>query len=192
MKMDPSIKNMSPKAFFRPLCWAAIAAAGLVLSGCGNRDSDLSQWIAQVKQRPPAPLDPIPTVPEFDKFTYQDHALRDPFMPLENAKGDTAEVKVDTGPKPDPNRVKEPLEDFSLDSLRMVGTIGDGAGAIALVKDPTGVIDQVSIGQHMGKQDGRIITIEGKRIILVELVSNGRGGWEESQATLNLTETKVK
>jgi type IV pilus assembly protein PilP len=70
----------------------------------------------------------------------------------------------------------------------MVGTIGTGPGAIALVKDPGRVIHQVHRNEYMGQNYGRVTAISEDHIELVELISNGNGGWMERQASIALGE----
>jgi len=158
-----------------------------LLAGCSGQDSDLNAWLNEVKNRPAGPLEPIPEVPEYDKFLYQAHELRDPFALYRRADPNT-----NRGPKPDSNRPKEPLEDFALDSLKMVGTLGAGGRQAALVMDPNNVTHRVYPGQHMGRQDGRVISVEPGRIVLMELTSDKSGGWEEVQTIVNLTEVEEK
>ena len=55
---------------------------------------------------------------QFETFEYAAQSLLDPFS---NAFGDQS---GGSGPRPDPNRPKQTLEQFPLDSLKMVGTIG--------------------------------------------------------------------
>lgn len=159
--------------------------AVLLLASCTKGRADLEQWVAQQKQRDGAPLPPLPELKTFETFTYQDQELRDPFGSNETA----AEVDGATsGPRPDPNRAKEPLESFALDSLEMVGTIGSGPSMQAVLKDPEGVIHRVHDGNYVGQNYGHIIGITEDHIDLVELVSNGNGGWMEREAAIALGE----
>jgi type IV pilus assembly protein PilP len=59
-----------------------------------------------------------------------------------------------------------------------------------LVRDPDGVVHRVHVGNYLGQNYGRIISIGEDRIDLVELVTNGAGGWMERQATIALGDTK--
>jgi type IV pilus assembly protein PilP len=70
----------------------------------------------------------------------------------------------------------------------MVGTIGSGAATEGLIKDPTGVIHRMHINEYMGQNYGRITAISDDHIDLVELVSNGNGGWMERPASIALGE----
>lgn len=158
----------------------------LVLVGCSGQNSDLKRWTEQVKEKPGGELDPIPSSPEYDRFVYQAHELRDPFTAFKR----TEQPGATQGPRPDPDRPREPLEEFALDSLKMVGSIGSGSRISALVMDPNKVTHRLGPGQRLGQRDGRIIAIDPSRLVLIELAPNGSGGWEEVQTVVNLSEAK--
>jgi len=158
-------------------------AALALLAGCTRGMSDLRDWVAQEKSKKGAPIPPLPVIKTFETFQYTDEGKRDPFS------ASTAELQpsgVSNGPRPDEGRAKEPLEMFALDSLKMVGTVGTGAGIEALVKDPGGVIHRVHVNEYMGQNYGRVTDIAEDHIDLVELVSNGNGGWMERSASIGL------
>ena len=177
---------MSKLAAIRPVATgkaALVLCALLTLAGCSGQD-DLHQWVAQEKQKKGAPIPPLPVIKTFETFQYNDQDKRDPFSPS------TAELQgsANTGPRPDENRAKEPLEMFALDSLKMVGTVGTGAATEVLVKDPGGVIHRVHRNEYMGQNYGRVTAVADDHIDLVELVSNGNGGWMERSASIALSE----
>jgi type IV pilus assembly protein PilP len=154
--------------------------AVLTLAGCTRGMSDLRDWVAQEKAKRGAPIPPLPVIKTFETFTYSDQEKRDPFSPSPD------ELTQGSGPRPDEGRVRQPLEAYSLDSLKMVGTIGLGATMEALIKDPGGVIHRVHANEYMGQNYGRITAISSDRVDLVELVSNGNGGWMERPASIAL------
>lgn len=154
----------------------------LLLSSCGS-NADLHDWVTQEKAKKGAPIPPLPVIKTFETFQYKDQDQRDPFSPS------TAELQPNTsssGPRPDQDRPKQPLEMFALDSLKMVGTVGAGAGMEVLVKDPGGVIHRVHRNEYLGQNYGRVTAISDDHIDLVELVSNGNGGWMERPASIAL------
>lgn len=157
-----------------------LIAAALMLGGCTRGMSDLRDWVAQQKAKRGAPIPPLPVIKTFETFTYSDQDKRDPFSPSQD------ELNVSNGPRPDEGRPRQPLEAFSLDSLKMVGTIGSGTTMEALIKDPGGVIHRVHTNEYMGENYGRVTAISADRVDLVELVSNGNGGWMERPASIAL------
>ena len=162
---------------------AAVGFLMLGLAGCTRGMSDLREWVAQEKAKKGAPIQPLPVIRTFETFKYDDQDRRDPFSPS------TAELQPNanaSGPRPDENRTKQPLEIFALDSLKMVGSIGTGSKTEVLIKDPGGVIHRVHLNEYMGQNYGRITAISDDHIDLVELVSNGNGGWMERPASIAL------
>ena len=154
----------------------------LGLAACSGQD-DLHQWVAEQKAQKGAPLPPLPVIKTFETFVYQDQDKRDPFSP---GPTEAASSLNGPGPHPDQNRVREPLESFPLDSLKMVGTLGKAGSAEALIKDPQGVIHPVHDGNYLGQNYGHVTNITEDHINLVELVPNGTGGWMERDATIAL------
>lgn len=154
----------------------------LGLAACSGQD-DLHQWVAEQKAQKGAPLPPLPVIKTFETFVYQDQDKRDPFSP---GPTEAASSLNGPGPHPDQNRVREPLESFPLDSLKMVGTLGKAGSAEALIKDPQGVIHPVHDGNYLGQNYGHVTNITEDHISLVELVPNGTGGWMERDATIAL------
>ncbi|WP_414076089.1 pilus assembly protein PilP, partial [Staphylococcus aureus] len=116
MKLSTAMK---PSALSRI---ALLLAAVLLLGGCTGSNSDLREWIAQQKAKKGAPIPPLPVIKTFETFIYADQDLRDPF-----GASATEQDAATSGPRPDQNRPKQPLEMFTLDSLKMVGTIGAGS-----------------------------------------------------------------
>ncbi len=168
----------------RPLVALALI---LALAGCTRgitstpgEAPNLEKWVAEVKARPAPPLDPLPVMQQFETFEYAAYSLRDPFS--------TAFTDTDngSGPRPDRQRRKQTLEQFPLDSLDMVGTLGRGEGMIALVMAPDKVTYRVRPGNYMGQSDGRVTGVFEDRIELVDLVPDGAGGWLERPASVAL------
>ncbi|HEU4991724.1 MAG TPA: pilus assembly protein PilP [Luteimonas sp.] len=166
-------------------CLLAVALLAGCARGVTSTPGDapnLQRWVAEVKKRPAPALEPLPVMQQFETFEYAAQSLRDPFS---NAFTDDS---GGAGPRPDPNRRKQPLENFPLDSLDMVGTIGKGASLVALVRAPDKVTYRVRPGMYLGQSDGRVTSVTDDRIELVELVPDGAGGWLERPAAISLDE----
>ena len=162
-----------------------LALAFGLMAGCTGGMSDLQQWVAQEKAKKGPPVPPLPVLKTFETFVYQDQDKRDPFSPsLEEQREAQAGAN---GPLPD-KHPKEQLENYPLDSLKMVGTIGTGSAIEGLIKDPDGVIHRVHINNYMGQNNGKIAAVAEDHIDLVELIPNGSGGWMKRQASIALGE----
>jgi type IV pilus assembly protein PilP len=156
--------------------------AALVLAGCSPRDSELAQFITQVKQEQPGGVEPLPEVKPYEGFFYTDQALRSPFVPGGNADPGSP------GVRPDVKRNRQFLEQFSLDTLSMVGTLRMGARNYGLVRTSDGLVHRVVPGDYLGQNDGRITMIEPSQINVTEIVPDGLGGYMERTATIALNE----
>lgn len=167
---------------------AALRLTGLVavllLAGCGRGMDDLEQWVAEVKGRKSTQIEPIPQIKQYEAFAYDPSNRRDPFVEVQPQR-DSA---VASGPRPDFNRNKEPLEEFPIDALRMQGIIKTTRATFALVKAPDGVIHRITIGNHLGQNYGEVRGISEAEIQIAEIVPDGFGGWVQRPAVLALTE----
>ena len=161
-----------------------IALAMLGLTGCSDAD-DLDAYINQVKAKPGGRIDPLPDITPYEVFTYNAdiEGMRSPFMP------DTPQSAGPAGgTRPDPDRPREFLETEPLDSLSMVGTMNIGNTAYGLVQTSDGLIHRVLPGNYMGQNDGRIVAIDESKITLVEIISDGIGGYIERDAAVSLSD----
>lgn len=170
------MRSASFRAFWRMLA-ASLLCLGLV--ACGGGQGDLEKWVAEIKARPAPPLDPLPVMQQFETFEYAAQGMRDPFSDAFTGAGSS-------GPRPDAARRKQTLEQFPLDSLDMVGTLGTRGNLVALVMAPDKVTYRVRPGAYMGQSDGRVTAVHEDRIELVELVPDGAGGWLERPAQVAL------
>lgn len=160
---------------------AAVAAAG-----CSGNADDLRAYIDEVKARPGGRIDPLPQIRPAPSFVYEPGDRRGPFTP------DTPQQRLSSSPNavqgPDPNRPREFLEQFPLDTLRMVGTLDATGGSFGLVQTRDGLIHRVSVGNHLGQNYGRILSITESEISLVEIIPDGLGGYLERPASVGLTD----
>jgi len=160
--------------------------SGLLLVGCADNKEDLEQWVNQTLARPPGEVEPLPQIKTPEPVVYDAYDLRDPFMRPRQDRAETAGAS--SGPRPDPDRRREFLEQFPLDSLEMVGTISIGDQNYGLVSDPEDTIHRVSEGNYLGQNHGRILRVTPVAIEVMELVPDGAEGWMEREARIALPE----
>jgi type IV pilus assembly protein PilP len=153
---------------------------GVITSGCSSGQDDLQSWIAEVKKRPGGRIEPLPEVKPYETFAYSAADLRSPFSIVSPAGP--------TGVRPDSKRNREFLEQFSLDTLSMVGTLKLAGRSFGLVQTKDGLVHRVLPGQYMGQNDGKIVSISDSKISLVEIVPDGMGGYMERPAAIGLTD----
>jgi len=172
----------------------AVAAVALLLGGCISRDiSDLDAWTKEVLSRPGGRIKPLPAIKPYEAYTYQgsEEGKRDPFEPFYRQREAQKEEVADSGLTPEmeqeiKSRNREELEQFELDSLKMVGTMDDNNEEWGIILDPDGVVHRVSVGNYMGRNIGKITNIFEDHIELREIVKTPQGRWEERQASIAL------
>ena len=167
-----------------------LSLVAILITGCGNDDlSDLRKYIEEVKARPKGAIAPLPEIKVVESFVFKPEGLRDPFQPVDkNDENGNLDIAGGNGIRPDTDRRKEELEAYSLDTLRMVGTLTNKSGYWGLVKAKDGTIHRVQVGHHMGQNYGKIIRILEDKIELMEIVPDKPGSWREQQASLALAE----
>ena len=155
--------------------------AGLMtgLAACGDRMGDLRQYTNEVRARKGGHIEPLPQIKPFEVYTYTDQDSRSPFMQGGDTGAAPARGTTVAGLHPDFNRNREYLEQFPLDGLRMVGTLTLNGSLYGLVKDSDNVVHRVAVGNYMGQNYGKIISITDSEIKLHEMVPDGQGGWSE-------------
>lgn len=170
----------------RHLAWGLVSLG--LLAGCAREDhSDLHQYAKQVKAREPGPIEPLPEIKQIETFVYEPGDRRSPFkLGSRSIEGTLSQPA--SGIKPDRIRRKEELEQFPLDSIRMVGTLEQEEAMWALVVDRESTLYRVQAGNYMGQNHGQITRIAEERIELTEIVPDGMNGWQERQATVALSE----
>ena len=165
----------------------ALLFATFALSACSSDMDDLDQYINDVKARPGGRIEPLPEITPYEVFTYIADAegLRSPVVP---DSPQAASGMAAGGTRPDPERSREFLEQFPLDTLRMVGTLQLGETHFGLVQTSDGLIHRVVPGNYMGQNDGRIVAVNESEIELVEIISDGIGGYLEREAAVGLAD----
>ncbi len=170
-----------PRSIRLALGLAALAA----LTGCSEDGmDDLRQFVATAHAGRTPKVEPLPEIKTQEPFAYAAAKLADPFAAF-NLK---AQQAAGTGPRPDMNRRKEPLEEYPLDALKMVGTLARGKQAWAVIQAPDGTVHRVAVGDHMGQNFGKVLRISEEKIELVELVQGTLGDWVERAASVALAE----
>lgn len=160
--------------------------ASAALGACAGDNDELRAYVDAVKARPGGRIPPLPDIVPAPKFAYEAADRRSPFVP------DTPQARVSANPDavqgPDPNRPREFLEQYPLDTLRMVGTLELGIGAFGLVQTSDGLVHRVAAGNHLGQNYGRITEISDAEIQLVEIIPDGLGGYLERPAAVGLSD----
>ncbi|KZY30776.1 pilus assembly protein PilP [Alcanivorax sp. HI0083] len=165
----------------------AVSMFGLV--GCGSNANlaGLDAKLEEIKARPRGRIEPPPEFKPIATYAYSAQQLRSPFSPPKDQE--LLLVREGVNVEPDLARPKEYLERFSLDALRMVGTITKpGEPVQALIADPSGAVTRVRPGNYMGKNFGRVKDVSEVKVGLIEIVPDGRDGWVERASNVSISE----
>ena len=157
---------------------AGVVALSSTLTACSSKDDELERFIEETKKEPGGRVEPLPELKPYETYAYESSAMRSPFIP--GGSGGPSPLR------PDSRRNREFLEQFSLDTLRMVGTLRMADRTYGLVKTKDGLVHRVLPGNYMGQSDGRVTEITPSKISVVEIVADGLGGYMERPASLAL------
>lgn len=173
---------MGNRGISRAVSAATVLALLAGMAGCSSGQDELREWIANEQKKPGTRIEPLPEVKPYDSYVYNPANLRSPFVPGAPA------ASVAGGVRPDARRNREFLEQFSLDTLTMVGTLNLEGRSFGLIQTKDGLVHRVLPGQYMGQNDGKIVTISDSKISLIEIVPDGMGGYMERPAAIGLSD----
>lgn len=175
------MQHLTQRSALRPLAVVLLCLGYALLSACTSADDELNRFIEQTKHEPGGRVEPLPEIKPYESFVYDPAGLRSPFQPSVPVVAPGA-----GGVRPDAHRNREFLEGFSLDTLKMVGTLRQGGKTYGLVQTKDGLIHKVLPGNYVGQNDGRVQNILDSKITVVEIVPDGLGGYMERPAAIAL------
>jgi len=159
----------------------------LLLAGCGGEEfQDLRDFVNNAGADMRGKVEPPPDIKPYEPFAYDNSAgLPDPFKPRK-AKAVSADRRGMN--QPDFDRPKEELEEYPLESLRMVGYLSQKGVDHAVLRSSEGKIYRVKVGDHLGLNFGQIISITETEVRIKEMVQDSAGDWTERESSLQLIE----
>jgi type IV pilus assembly protein PilP len=156
-----------------------VLVAGLAISGCGSDGlNDLRDFVKNAHADRKPNIKPIPEIKPQESFAYAAGNLPDPFMQV-NLKPLARDSK-----SKDQGRRREPLEDYPLDALKMVGTLSRGNQSWAVIQAPDGTVRRVQVGSYLGQNSGKVIRITEAKVDVIEQIQGTSGDWVEREANL--------
>lgn len=164
---------------------AGLLIAAVVVS-CGGGQDDLDAWLEEIGARPGRSPEALPRISHPEEFRYAAAGRRSPFAPIGPDTGDPSRTGADPGP--DLAREREFLEHYSLDALRMVGSLRHASGLYGLMQTPDGLVHRLATGDYLGRNHGRVTHISAAEVHLVELVADGNGGYLQRPAAISLAD----
>lgn len=165
-----------------------VFSMAILIAGCGSDGmDDLRQFVKTAHADRKPTVEPIPEMKPYERFIYAASTMVDPFAPF-NLKPLGTAASANTGPRPDLNRHKEALEEYPLDSLKMVGTLARGKEVWAVLQAPDGSVHRAQRGNFVGQNFGRVIKITEEKMDLVEIIPGSVGNWVEREASIAIVQ----
>ncbi len=159
----------------------------LVLAGCGGEEfQDLRDFVKNAGADMRGKVEPPPEIKPYEPFTYEnDASLPDPFKPR---KPDARNSSHAGQNQPNLNRPKEELEDFPLESLKMVGFLSKKGVNSAVIRSSEGKIYRIKPGNYIGLNFGQVTSVTETEVKIKEMVQDSVGDWSERESSLQLIE----
>jgi type IV pilus assembly protein PilP len=157
----------------------------VLVAGCNSYNSnhdDLAAFLKQVDSMPSEDVEGVEKLAPPKEKQYTATKKRSPFAdPLNYTILGNDKNKV----IPDFNRKKSELENFDLTTFIMVGSLNDKEEHWALVKpNNDSRIYNVTVGDYLGRNHGRITKIDDYAIHVTEIVPLGKS-WVERNSVIN-------
>lgn len=168
--------------------WVPLLIAAALGAGCGGEQDELQAWMAQQAREVKPNVEPLQPPKKFDPQAYTAIEGIEPFsvQKLTVALRQEA-VQPNALLAGELNRRKEPLEAFPLDSMSMVGSVTRRGRPYALLKVDN-LLYQVTTGDYLGQNYGKITRLNETEIVLREIVQDAAGEWIERSTSLQLQE----
>lgn len=155
-------------------------------AGCDSAQSttQLHAYLRAAQAPQTTTIAAIPEVQPRKALTYGAMALRSPFQASDEGNtGSWQPSQADGASEID--RVRAFLEEVELARFEMVGTLSNDLGTSVLLR-ANGAIHRLEHGDYLGRNNGRIASIDATGVEVFELISDGRGGWMERTLTIPL------
>ena len=165
----------------------SLLMATLMLAGCGGEEfQDLRDFVKNAGADMRGKVDPPPDMKPYEPFTYDnDTGLPDPFK---QRKADARNAGRGGINQPNLDRPKEELEDFPLESLKMVGYLSQRGIGYGLIRSSEGKIYRVKAGNYIGLNYGQVVSVNETEMKIREMVQDSVGDWSERENALLLIE----
>jgi len=161
--------------------------ASLLLAACGGEEfQDLQDFVRDSGADLRGQVDPAPEIKPYEPFPYDNSAgLPDPFKPRKQEVKNIGNQGLN---QPDFARPRQELEEFPLESLKMVGYMGKGKVGNAIIRSSEGKLHRVKVGNYAGMNFGQITSITETEVKIKEMVQDSAGDWLERESSLQLVE----
>lgn len=161
--------------------------ASVLLTACGGEEfQDLRDFVKNSGANLRGKVDAPPEVKPYEPFNYDNSiGMPDPFKPRK------PEVKSGGRPglnQPDLGRHREALEEFPLESLKMVGYLHQGKLSYAIIRSPDSKLHRIKAGNYLGQNFGQITEVTDTEVKIKETIQDSTGDWLERVSSMQLLE----
>ena len=162
-------------------------AVSLMLVGCGGEEfQDLRDFVSNAGADMRGKVPPPPEVKPYEPFNYDNStAIQDPFKPHKMDLKNSGRIGQN---QPNLDRPKEELEEFPLESLRMVGYLQRAHVGYGVIRSADGRLHRIKAGNYVGMNFGQVISVTDTEIKVKEMVQDSAGDWSERESSLQLVE----
>jgi type IV pilus assembly protein PilP len=162
-----------------------LVLASLLLAGCGGEEyQDLRDFVKNSGADMRGKIETPPEVKPYEYFAYNNETnLPNPFKPRKQDMRGGGGTGLN---QPDLDRPKEALEEFPLESLKMVGYLYKDKVGWAVIRATDNKLYRVKAGNHLGLNFGLIKEVTETSVIIKELVQDSSGDWSERDSSLQL------
>ena len=166
---------------------AVVLVCSLMLSACGKNQTPAP---AQPPKAAVAQLKPVQkqvssalriSPPPVNQLDFSNK--KDPFKPFVTAK---VEVKTSPGSMKNAQRNALPIHSYDVAQFKLIGIITGGRGNQAMVTDPGGKGYVLKVGMLIGKNNGKIISINSSGVEIVEKYVGEKGKIQKDNIKLTL------
>lgn len=164
-----------------------LVLVSILLAGCGGEEfQDLRDFVKNSGADMRGKIPPPPEVKPYEPFVYNNDAnLPDPFKPR---KPDLRSAGRSGTNQPNFDRPKEALEEFPLESLKMVGYLYQNKVGFAVIRATDGKLHRIKAGNYIGLNFGLVKEVKDTEVVIKEMVQDSAGDWSERISSLQLLE----
>ncbi len=143
----------------------ALIVSCVLLTGCNDKGVEIKDWMKEQEKSLKGKIEKIPEPKAYTPIEYS--AKFNPFVlkPIISLSQLTKNRFA-----PDANRKREVLEEYTLETLKMIGFLSREKKNYAMIKAPDNKIYQVTTGHYLGQNYGIIKDINEGAIYLEERI----------------------
>lgn len=153
----------------------------IALTACSGEYSNLDTWMQEQRQEAKTKIKPVQLPAPLERAPY----FAPPSKGVHAFNVSKMRSAAQNANMPDMNRPKELLENYSLENVKFVGSIGSSQNLAGLVEVDEHVYT-VRVGNYIGQNYGKISKITTDGIELIEVVEDAEGNWIHRPAALSL------